>query len=185
MFNKFIEKYPHYNVQDTPTEDLISKYKGSVPDEIINIWNNYGFGSFMNSFLKIVNPDEYKELLDFSYTSVYPNPIVLFITGLADLIIWENNYLIVLDYRHGLSKVLESGFEYFFEDLKDEEFIDADLLGKNFYTAKEMLGDLNFDECFGYVPLLGLGGPEKAENLEKVKLKEHISIIVQTLGKIK
>ena len=31
-----------------------------------------------------------------------------------------------------------------------------------------------FDECYGYVPLLGLGGSEKVDNLQKVKIKEHI-----------
>ena len=30
-----------------------------------------------------------------------------------------------------------------------------------------MHGSLLFDECFGYVPLLGLGGAKKVENLKK------------------
>ena len=39
-----------------------------------------------------------------------------------------------------------------------------------------------FDECFGYVPLLALGGPETADHLEKVKLREHIALISQFTG---
>jgi hypothetical protein len=34
------------------------------------------------------------------------------------------------------------------------------------------------------VPLLGLGGPEKIENLSKVKLIEHIYLITQFMGQI-
>lgn len=45
-------------------------------------------------------------------------------------------------------------------------------------------GKLNYDECFGYVPLLGLGGPEKVENLQKVKIREHIELISQLVGRI-
>ncbi|MBP1995846.1 hypothetical protein J2Z66_007488 [Paenibacillus eucommiae] len=46
------------------------------------------------------------------------------------------------------------------------------------------MGAIDFDESFGYVPLLGLGGAEKVENLQKVKLKEHTSIVAQALDKI-
>ena len=42
-----------------------------------------------------------------------------------------------------------------------------------------MHGSLSFDECFGYVPLLGLGGAKKVENLKKVKIREHIELITQ------
>ena len=42
-------------------------------------------------------------------------------------------------------------------------------------------GKLDFDECFGYVPLLQLGGSEKVENLKKVKIKEHLELITKML----
>lgn len=45
-------------------------------------------------------------------------------------------------------------------------------------------GKLEHDESFGYVPLLGLGGPETVEHLQKVKTREHIEIITQLVGKI-
>jgi hypothetical protein len=41
-----------------------------------------------------------------------------------------------------------------------------------------------FDECFGYVPLLGLGGVEKIDNIRKVKLKEHIYLITEFMGNL-
>jgi len=41
------------------------------------------------------------------------------------------------------------------------------------------------DECFGYVPLLGLGGTEKVENLQKVRLLnlwgQHLSINISMM----
>ena len=36
----------------------------------------------------------------------------------------------------------------------------------------------------GDVPLLGLGGSEKIQNLKKVKIREYIELISQLVGKI-
>lgn len=51
-------------------------------------------------------------------------------------------------------------------------------------AATNRLGQLQFDECFGYTPLLGLGGSKKVDNLRKVKIKEHIDLITQSVGKV-
>ena len=42
---------------------------------------------------------------------------------------------------------------------------------------------LEQDECYGYLPLLGMGA-DRIDNLKKVKLKEYLAIVAQTLGKI-
>ena len=52
--------------KEMPTE-IIEKYKGQVPDEIIEIWKNYGLGSFLNGYLRVINPDDYKELVEETY----------------------------------------------------------------------------------------------------------------------
>ncbi|PUV24564.1 MULTISPECIES: T6SS immunity protein Tdi1 domain-containing protein [Sphingobacterium] len=184
MFEEFFNQYPDYNIQEKPADEIIDKYQSQLPEGLIAFWKEYGFGSFMGGYLKAVNPDEFSAILSESYSPVYQNPIVMFATGLSDLIIWENNHTVLLDYRHGTSQVLESGLKYLFEDLTDSSYVDSDLLGKNFIPAKKRLGDLNFEESFGYVPPLGLGGTEKPENLDKVNLKVHISLIAQAVGKI-
>lgn len=53
-----------------------------------------------------------------------------------------------------------------------------------YIEAVNKLGKLEQDECFGYVPLLGLGGSEKIQNLKKVKIREYIELISQLVGKI-
>lgn len=67
---------------------------------------------------------------------------------------------------------------------KDEHFVEKYLEVDKYSKAVSKLGELEYDECFGYVPLLGLGGSEKVENLKKVKIKEHIELITQLVGKI-
>ena len=51
----------------------------------------------------------------------------------------------------------------------------------NHNKAIEKYGMLEYDECFGYVPLL-LGGKETVNNLKKVKIREHLSIIAEMSG---
>ena len=55
---------------------------------------------------------------------------------------------------------------------------------KNIKEALNMLGTVSYDECYGYVPLLSLGGAEKPENLRKVKLREHLELMYQVQGEI-
>jgi hypothetical protein len=53
---------------------------------------------------------------------------------------------------------------------------------KNYQPAVKTYGALDYDECFGYVPLLGVGGAEKIENLQKVKTIVQLLVIDHLLG---
>ena len=50
---------------------------------------------------------------------------------------------------------------------------------KKYNAAVKKYGELEYDECFGYVPLLALGGKESVKNLKKVKMREHIALIAE------
>lgn len=166
-------------------KNLIQEYKDKLPEKLLQFWDLNGFITLSNDFIKVVNPKIYENLLNESYESpIGKSAVVMFVTGFGDLIIWENNYIILLNFRKGESKVLESGFNYFFEDIEDDDFLLKELDSKNFKQAIDKNGTLAFDECFGYEPILGLGGAEKIENLHKVKIQEYISITAQALGKI-
>ena len=39
--------------------ETINKYKGKLPDELLNIWNIMGYGIYENGFIQLVNPDDY------------------------------------------------------------------------------------------------------------------------------
>ncbi|WP_234703352.1 DUF1851 domain-containing protein [Metabacillus indicus] len=75
-------------------------------------------------------------------------------------------------------------FEFFFQNIRDEDFRDEDLSWQPYPEALKQFNELDFDECFGYATLLGLGGAEKVENLKKVKLKEHIIVIKELIGPV-
>ncbi len=175
--------FSNFNIEDSPSSEIITKYTGLVPDEIISVWKQFGFGSFYQGYLRSVNPDEYVDLIPV-VSKRYKEGIVLFATGMGDLIIWADGYVRLLNFRYGQLVTLIPKINLFFKSLESEKFKEEYMHWSPFLKAIEMYGQPKYDECFGYVPLLGLGGAEKVENLEKAKLREHILLITELMGPI-
>ena len=186
MLTKLLSRFPAHHIVEKVGPDLLARYSHLVPPELLEVWERYGFGTFCDGYLKIVNPDDYADLLTDTYQLISAPapalPIVLFATAMGDLLIWERGYLVMLDYRHGQTEILTKGLDFFFDDLADDETLPNQLLWEPYPAARAQLGEPAYDECFGYAPLLALGGPETVEHLEKVKLREHIALIGQFTG---
>jgi len=157
-----------------------------LPPEMLAVWQDYGFGTFRDGYLKIVNPDDFSELLAETYRLVSvpaaAPPIVLFATAMGDLLLWEDGFLMRVDYRHGETEIIGQSLNLFFKNHADDYNLQQRLRWEPYPAARARLGMPAFDECFGYVPLLALGGPETVDHLEKVKLREHIYLISQVAG---
>jgi hypothetical protein len=174
--------FSDFRLREPVDKGILEKYKNIIPEDVIGIWQNYGFGSFLNGYLKVINPDEYMGILEESYFRKDVS-IPIFATGMGDILTWEENqYLMLIKFRKGTIKGLS--FKYFFSDLNEAEFREDELDCKQYDKAIEREGTIEYDECFGYTPLLGLGGEEKVDNLKKVKIKEHIYLITQLMGPI-
>jgi hypothetical protein len=122
----------------------------------------------MQGYFKSVNPDEFKGILEHS-SQRYKDAIVLFATGMGDLLIWSDGYVSLLNFRYGTVKTIMFTFKFFFSNILDEEFRNEDLSWQPYPFAMK-----KYDECFGYKPLLGLGGEERVDFLKKAKLEGHI-----------
>ncbi|MBC1290336.1 DUF1851 domain-containing protein [Listeria booriae] len=166
------------------SKNIQAEYVNNIPNSMMTLWNEYGFGSCIDGYLKIINPREYQDILEESYVR-YDSAIPLVTTAMGDIIVWEKNkYLNLLNFRRGTVKVIESGFEFFLEDIEDENFLIEELDWNPYKEASKKFGNPAYDECFGYIPLLALGGSDKVENLKKVKLREHILLITALTGAI-
>ena len=181
MENSLFKKY---EITSKVNNQTIEKYKEIVPAELLSVWREYGFGCMLDGYLKVINPDEYRPIIEMSYFRADVSVPVL-ITAFGDIITWEENkYIRMIKYKNGTFKGISSGFYFFWDDVITDyfckEFFELDKYNK----AISKLGELEYDECFGYVPLLGLGGSEKVENLKKVRIKEHTELITQMVGKI-
>lgn len=163
---------------------LCEKYASTLPPELLNVWRDYGFGTLLDGCLKIINPDEYQDLLHDTY-ALSDSAIPVFATAFAGLLTWEKGrYLRFINYQNGTFEGVCAGLNFFWGDLADGVFNDRFLELARYQKAIQALGPLRFDECFGYAPLPGLGGSRRAEHLRKYKLREHIAFIAQAVGKV-
>ena len=199
---QFIERNQHTYVKhsDAPKE-VIEKYKNMYqgqsyfPEELIWIWENMGFGVYEDGFLQIVNPDEYEFV--FEYIDKLLEPTVVWgVTALGDLLVWEgnDNWTIAPDEGNRYSfiditklekKVRGKKISVFLNIiLHDKEDLIGDFSAKSYFQVKDQLLKLEYDQCYGYVPALALGGTKSNKNLKVVDTKSYIDIIGQSVGKI-
>lgn len=165
-------------------QELLQKYKTIVPDELTKIWEDYGLGKLLGGYLKVINPEDYQELLNETYFRGNISVPIL-ATAFGDIVtLEENQYIGMVKYKDGKIVMLAKNFKRFIQNLEDDYFLEKYFQISRYTEAVDKLGKLEQDECFGYVPLLGLGGSEKVQNLKKVKIIEHIELISQMVGKI-
>ncbi len=175
-----------YKIQDGPKakKDLFVKYEATLPAELLNIWKKYGFATLLDGYLRVIDPDDYQELLMETYFRGKVS-IPILSTAFGDIItLEEGQYIGIVQYKNGRFGILTKGFHRFLSNLTDDYFTQKYFEPSQYRMAVERLGKLGPGECFGYVPLLGLGGTQKIENLRKVKCREHIELISQLVGKI-
>ncbi len=120
--------------------------------------------------------------------------IPFMVTAFADLIVWEHNEntnltdgVMMLKFKNEDIKCLEAdNLKFFWNDLSEDWFIkDNKLETAQFEKAVAKYGELAFDECFGYTPLLKDGGTKKLANLSKMKTLEHIAYIAEKTDSLK
>ena len=175
--------------------EIINKYKGKLPDELLNIWNIMGYGIYENGFIQLVNPDDYDFV--FKYIDKLLEPSIVFaITAMGDLLIWEGNKnwtiapnegnrVKIINVRKCISHSLDSfrgAIDIFFDDffIAHKDYFAS----KPYLDIKGKLPKLQYGQCYGYVPALVLGGKVSNKNLQVVDAKTYINIIGQAAGKI-
>ncbi len=88
-------------------QELLQKYKTILPDELIKIWGNYGLGKLLEGYLKVINPEEYQELLNATYFRGNIS-IPILTTAFGDIITFEENqYIGMVRYKMGILLCLQ------------------------------------------------------------------------------
>ena len=167
-------------VADMPQE-VIEKYKGQVPAELLQIWQEDGLGTFLDGYLKVINPDDYLELLQDSYFRG-DDAIPMFVTAFGDIITWEKNtYVGIVQYNIQDLDIICKGLDLFIRFL-DNSYVTDNFELDLYRQAVLKHGALSYNQCFGFVPLLALGGVKDVDHMDKVKVLEHIYLMYQLTG---
>jgi hypothetical protein len=163
------------------SEETIARHAGAVPPGLLDVWRRHGAGLVGDGFLRVVDPDHALSMLD-GVLGMPPRTVPVFTTALADVIVYIAPAFHVLRFRYGVVDPLGVDTATLFADLPDESFQDRVLARQPYPAAVERLGVPGPDECFGYVPLLALGGRQDPAHLDRGGLWEHLTVIVQLAG---
>ncbi len=181
---------------DVPAE-AIQKWRGKLPDQLLTYWQEEGWCGYANGLFWIVNPDDYEDLVDEWLENTPLEQVDAFHvigrtafgklyvcgerTGVSVRISCPINAIFALpkELKPKSKENQDWSVRSFFGlsasdcDLKDESGVQL------FERAVAKLGPLEPDEVYGFEPAIVLGGKMRLENLAKLKLDVHLTILRQ------
>jgi hypothetical protein len=197
-FNWFLEQFGQPEIRQEPSSATISKYRGKLPDQLLNYWTEYGFCGFKNGLYQIVNPEEYDHALQawLGSTSIVEEDAYYVIarTGFGDLYVWgEKNgnrwHLVpsmgwVLQSDGNQTEIAkgrsDSAIQGFFATEAPKRMDEKDDQGNPLFArAVAKLGPLAPDEMFTFTLPVFLGGTRSLENISKVNVHVQLDLLAQ------
>ncbi|MEZ5508236.1 MAG: GAD-like domain-containing protein [Gammaproteobacteria bacterium] len=180
------------------TTDSIEKYRGLLPDRLLEYLAEFGFCRFAKGLFWIVNPERYEHIKnDWLPDNVVDRSQchVIARNAFADLYVWSktHGHIFTIEsvdgrvfLKDGDKGWLEEGNEtraiQAFLGLKekdelDREDFDFDPEISIFDYAIEQFGPLAEDEMFTFEPALFLSGEQSCQNVRKVNLFIQLDIL--------
>ncbi len=133
-----------------------------------------GGSSYIDGFLWTLDPAPHVQWV------VADSPCIPFArTAFTDLSFVRDREVMILFTDKGLLDYATGLGDWFFNRyLTDATYMDEDFRRRLFFHIPEHSG-IGPDECFGFTPLLSLGGSETVEHIEPVKLDEYLLLLSQ------
>ena len=170
---KFIKKFkPSKNLQK-PDEETLSFYKKILPKEIIELWEEYGFGEYGDGLIKIVNPKDYMNSLYMWLGQIDYSKIPIIVTAFGDIFYYrklenDKNDVSMLNIHYREIIVCSYSYQEFFKKYIIDKKVIKNVLRDSLYKkAIKKLGKLNDKDIFFFVPALILGGKEDIKYIDK------------------
>lgn len=201
-FEMFIDEFGEATHRVEAPQTAIDKWRGKLPDRLLTYWEVEGWCGYADGLFWIVDPDDYEDLVEEWLEGSKLQQVDVF------HVIARTAFgkLYLCGESTGQSLTLNCTTHAIFaleRDLKRQDKQDIDIsiraflgLSKDncdlydesdhplFARAFETLGNLEPDEMYGFEPALVVGGKMLLENLRKVKLDQHLTILRQLAAPI-
>lgn len=197
VMEMFIEEFGEPTHPRPVTAEEVERYRGVLPDLLLEYWQDMGWSGFADGLFWLVNPADYDHLVamwlegtPFEALDTYRT---IARTAFGKLYVWgekTNRSFTISCPTHAIialeSEVksnapdVKSAVESFFV-MSDKEGYDlTDMSDKSLFAqALKKLGPLGPDEVYGFEPALIAGGEWSVNNLAKLNLDIHLTILRQ------
>lgn len=175
--------------------DTIKKYEDILPPEWIGFWKEYGYGSFMNGYFRVIDPEVYQGFYKESVLKLYKDEVYpVLVTAFGDIIAFKINLrngerkwsLECAYYRYMRYNFFLPSVEDFFKGLCEPETFgrEEQYTFIKYSEAADKLGKIRYDQCFGYDPILTKRSKEKLNDLRIVDTKDYLKAVFEQNGRI-
>lgn len=167
----------------------VDAYDGLVPDEIVELWQRYGYGSFGDGFVRVIDPHAYEERIGNLLGKMIGegDALPIMVTALADVVLWEPDRgvaglllrqrravglgsrpraLLQLTAKHGATH-LARAFDW-----------------APYPEAVARHGVPAFDRALVHVPLLSRGGQRTVDSLEPRPALDAVETMLNLQGPV-
>lgn len=181
---------------DVPPE-AIQKWKGKLPEQLLIYWKEEDWCGYKNGLFWFVNPDDYENLVDEWFEDTGLEQIdafhVIARTAFGKLYVCGERTGVSLTISCPINAILAIPKNLKPKSKEDQDWSIRSFLGLSangcdvkdesgaplFERALEKLGPLGPDELYGFEPAIVLGGRMLLNNLAKLKLDVHLTILRQ------
>jgi len=185
MFDRFFKSHPRFQSIMRIEQDQSIDMAPNAPKELNFFWKKYGFGTYMNGYLKIVPPKTYLYHLQRTY-DVFKEPTIIFAaTAMADLLVWEGDCVKQFNYRTGTTKIFGESIKDFFNfRLTDWKLVEEAMNGESYRPCVQRFGVPAIEECFGYAYPAWHKGQEDPDVLQVMELHGYLKALSQNCSVI-
>ena len=189
-FEWFLEKFGEPQNVVSVTKEVVDKYRGHLPNRLLEYWQQYGFCSFKDGLFWIVNPDDYSDSmntwLEGTGVDKLDNFHVFARSGFGGLFLWGEKtgqswriepvkgrlFNQGNDEKDIAAGKADDALQAFFSVIrvKSVDIVDIDTNEPIFEQAVNKFGPLKPDEMFTFEPALFLGGEQTFKTVNKVNL---------------
>lgn len=185
LFDKFVNKYvPHEELQ-IPSSQTLEQFQDLLPKELLEFWQEYGFGDYGNGLLKVINPNDYMSSLYKWLGEENPTRLPILMTAFGNLFYYRKlseteDDVCMLDIHYRQIINCGNSFGEFFENYIVDDEVEEKLLNKElFENAVKAKGALDEDEIYFFAPALAWGGSENVDCIQKGNAQVHQQLLFE------
>ncbi|MFC4424841.1 GAD-like domain-containing protein [Deinococcus navajonensis] len=170
------EEHGHEQYAEMPAQ-LMEKYAGQVPAELLAIWAQYGLTSHGQGEVWFTNPEDYTEIVQAFFGPERPF-LVFARTSFGHLKAILRGPLYTILPQIALAK--RGNDLSVFPTLVSSGLISPwSAAHAEHQQALRALGPITSEQMYGYVPMLALGGEGTLEETQVVRVHEYLRLVAQ------